>query len=207
MNWIGDHQPDVAVNARAGIPAGRRLVRSVGADGQNVRPARAEVQVRREFMAETDVARRAFASDTPLIQTSLFCITASNSMKTRRPEKFSQQGEIFSIPADAAGQKSTRAAGPVGFGKRPFDAPVVRHVQLAPRTVGKIRLLRPGTSAFRKRQLVSNDWVTRRFGGRGGGHGPPSAASKAPAMILFIGNMNAGFRRQALQNKLRSMGG
>src|SRR6185312_4690342 len=55
-----------------------------------------------------------------------------------------REGEMLSIPADAAGKVSARAAGFVGPGKRAFDAPIVRDVQFAPGGIVELILLRVG---------------------------------------------------------------
>ena len=63
VNRIRDDQPHVPINARAGIPARRRLPRIVGANGQDIRFAGAEIQMTGQFVAETDVTVRPLADD------------------------------------------------------------------------------------------------------------------------------------------------
>src|SRR2546421_7466065 len=58
------------------------------------------------------------------------------------------QRELLAIPADARRQKAARAASRIVLGKRAFDAPVVRHGKLSPRSVSKVRLLRARRIAF-----------------------------------------------------------
>src|ERR1035437_5288051 len=75
------------------------------------------------------------------------------------------------IPANARWQESAGTAGLVGFGKRPFDAPIVRHIEFSPGTVVELRLLRTGGIGFQKPPVcVEGHGNTGGFRRRGNQH-------------------------------------
>lgn len=57
---VGDAQAGVAIDARAGVPAGVGKFRMIHADGKDIIDA-AETQMRRQVVLEADVAEGAFA--------------------------------------------------------------------------------------------------------------------------------------------------
>src|SRR5713101_2585676 len=63
------------------------------------------------------------------------------------------QREVFAIPADAGRKKSACAAGWVVLVEWSFNAPIVRHVQLTPGLIIKLRVLSSSDVAFEKEPI------------------------------------------------------
>src|SRR5438128_652921 len=64
-----------------------------------------------------------------------------------------RQREMFAIPADAGGKKTARAAGWVVLVEWSLDTPIVRHVQLTPGLIIKLRMLSSSRVAFEKEPI------------------------------------------------------
>src|SRR3989442_2361579 len=63
------------------------------------------------------------------------------------------QREMFAIPADAGWKKTACAAGWVVLVEWSFDTPIVRHVQLTPGLIIKLRVLSSSRVAFEKKPI------------------------------------------------------
>jgi hypothetical protein len=80
------------------------------------------------------------------------------------------QREALAIPADARRKKAAVLARRVLLVERPLDAPVVRHVYLAPRRVVKLRPLRARRVRFKETPVrVERRDDARRLRGEVGG--------------------------------------
>ena len=129
-------QPDVPVDAAAGIPA-RGVRRVVQADGQHVGAAGPEK--RREVHLPGGVTVGPAADETAVaphggVGHGSVDIQAAAAACVGRGHL-----EVLAVPADAPPRQLARLAGVLLF-EGPLDAPVVRQVQRAPATVVEARL-------------------------------------------------------------------
>ena len=141
---IGQHQPHMAVNSRAGVPARRGLGGSVGAHGDDIGGVRAHIEVRGQVVAEAHVTQRA-GSKRVAIDPHLAVLHHAVELDPYPlvPEG-RRQHEALPIPSHAGGQERARAAGLVGLRKRSGNAPIVGHGKLPPAGIVELRLLGRG---------------------------------------------------------------
>ena len=140
MNRIGDSQSHMPVNAGARIPTRRRLTAVINSDGNHIR-CLAEVEMRCEFIAETNVAEWSMAemdAVDPNVAVSHHAVKfeehATLCLAFRR-------SEVLPIPAHPGGQKATRGTGWILLIERSLDTPIVRYIELPPVGVIKSGLL------------------------------------------------------------------
>ena len=138
---VGDGQPDVAVDAAAGVPAGVGLARVVDPHGHDVD---ARHQVPGDVVREADVtvgpAAQVHAVD-PDVAVHVDAVELEPDDPLARAGR---QPEGLAVPTDARGEEADAAAAGSVLAWRALDAPVVRQVQPAPPAVVESRLLGSG---------------------------------------------------------------
>ena len=126
---FGGGQVDVAVDARAGIPAGiGKIVVVIDADGEDI--VAALVEVRREVVFERSIAVRAFAEFVAVQVDGGVLVDAVEAEDECFVLLVGGEGEVLAIPGDAAG-KEAGATGPFSI-EGLFDGPVAGEIELAP---------------------------------------------------------------------------
>src|ERR1035437_7120774 len=105
VDGIGSDKSDVTINARAGVPARRRLGRSVGANGEDIRLAIAEIEIPGQFVLEADVAERPMAKLEAVDPDIAVGHDAVELDEDAALGIIGGQREMFAIPANAARQK------------------------------------------------------------------------------------------------------
>ena len=141
VDRVGCYQANVAINARPAVPARSRLSGIIGAHGEDIRLVFAEVQMPGQFVAETDVTVGPLAEVEAVDPDVAVGHDAVEVDEDATLGIIRRKYEMLAIPADAGGQKAARAAGGIICIERAFDAPVMGHVQAAPRGVIKVGFL------------------------------------------------------------------
>ncbi len=131
VDGIGDDNADMAIDARAGVPAGGGLHRIIGADGEDIVGA-GSVEVAGEFIAEANVTIGAFAEVEAVDPDIGVGHDAVEVDEDAAVGVGGRKGEMLAIPADARGEECARAAGG-GIGvEGAFDGPVMRDGDIFP---------------------------------------------------------------------------
>ena len=140
MHGVGDDQPHMAVDARASVPAGGGLRRVVRTHGQEVGLVATEEKVPGQFVAETDVTIGSVTQQRTIDPYVAVRHDPVELDEDTSPGRIGREGESFAIPADAARQERARAARRSLRVEGTFDAPIMRHVERAPRRVVEVQL-------------------------------------------------------------------
>src|ERR1017187_7617089 len=137
MNRIRQSEPNVPIDARAGVPARIGYDAMVHTNCNHVGRTVTEMWCQVVLKGDIPVRPRAQADTVdPNSAAAVDAIEADRNLpSTRRRRK----GEILAVPTDPARQE-TRAAGVLGA-VRPFDGPVVRKVHLPPGLIRQRRRL------------------------------------------------------------------
>ena len=146
VDGIRFRDPDVAVNARARIPA-RRVRLVFRAHGDDVVPA--EIQKRRDVDAKRVVAVFPFAGELPVHVDLRHHHHAVEIEKKAVALRGGVDLEILAVPADGRPRERARLVR-LARQKTAFHAPVVRQVELAPLPVGVARRGRGGAGVVRR---------------------------------------------------------
>lgn len=173
VNGVGRHQPNVPVDPRARVPAGCRLAGVVGPHRQNVGVLLTESQEAGHLILKADVSVR------PLPQRDAIephCAVGHHAIELDEHPPMGilyWQREVFAVPAHAGRQESPGAARRAFLVERPFDTPVMGHVEGAPGGILEGRLLRAGGVRLEKSPVAierygGSDW--RIWGSLSGSH-------------------------------------
>jgi hypothetical protein len=148
VHRLGDGQPDIAINPRAGIKP-RTGLGDIAANGQRV--GAITVDELGEIKPEAGVPVRVIAqvlAIEPNIAIHVNAIELEEEVIIgREAGEEVAQFESFSIPPDAAIQIAAAVSGWAFAIERLLDHPVVRHIKLAPIPVREIRSFRAGRIA------------------------------------------------------------
>ncbi|OPZ19541.1 MAG: hypothetical protein BWZ10_00916 [candidate division BRC1 bacterium ADurb.BinA364] len=153
--FVRGGQPDVAVNARSGVPARIGMIRIVHSHGENVFAFRA--QERSQLVFEAHVAVRPLAQMAavdPDIGVHVNAVEFDENAAIR-PSRI--EAELLAIPSDARGEESAFCPGGRVLIHSALDSPVVRQIQAPPGRIVVIQALR----AWRFAQLETPALVER----------------------------------------------
>ena len=144
VDGSGDHQPDVAIDARARIPARGRFL---GHEAHGDYVFRAEFEIGREVELETAVAVRPAAEFMAVQPDGGVRHGAIELNGVELAFVGGGHGEVLAIPARAE-DGQTAGGGTVLDVEGAFDGPIVRQIQGAPRRIVEGGLLGAGGFGF-----------------------------------------------------------
>ncbi len=143
MNRIELGQPDISVDAAAGIPAGIRLLGVVDPDGNHVVPA--PVQIRGKVISERDIAVRPHSKRMSVDEDLGVHIYAVKVDVDLPALVLCRDRKYLAVPSDAPWERSPARSGRIVGGKFALDGPVMRQVERAPLSrLGQIHRLAAG---------------------------------------------------------------
>src|ERR1035437_5182743 len=137
MNGIRGNEPNVTINACAGVPARSWLARVVSPNDDHV--VLSEIQMAGQIVAKTDIAIGTCSK----VETVDPNVTVGHyAVEFDREPSVSLccvDGKMLSIPSNARRQKATRAACRIFRIEWPLNAPIMWNIKLSPRRIVKSR--------------------------------------------------------------------
>src|SRR5436853_3809637 len=122
-----------------------------------------------QFIAKADIAKRPLPQVEAIDPNVAVGHDAIEVNEDATARVVSRQPEMFAIPADSCRQKTTRTSRWILLVERPFDTPVMWHVELPPCAVIEVWFLSPWSIASKKTPLAierrSNSNIWRRLRG------------------------------------------
>jgi len=141
VHRVRDDQADVAVDPCARVPTGGGLPGVVRAHGQDVQLVVAQAEGPGQLIAEAHVPEGPLAQGLAVDPDLAVGHDPVELHEDPAAQGVLGQDQVLAVPAHAPGQESARTASGVVLVEGPFNAPVVRHIHLAPRRVVELRPL------------------------------------------------------------------
>lgn len=158
-------QPDIAVNAGAGIPARVWLLRVVDLYCNYIWTTTVD-QMRRQLVYERAVTVRTLSEIMTVDPHLAIAVNAVELDKYRLPFRSQGHREGLAVPTNAARQRAAASARRSFLTELAFDAPVVRQIQTTPLGIVQIRVLSVGNIAKLKAPILveRNSFARPRIG-------------------------------------------